>query len=125
MRRLLIVLTGALTILAVAAPASAFAHDRVQNPYLHSALDFLTLAVVTAPLWTAYFWGAGRRSALLALIVGLQLPVAVVAFVPIANPALHAIALVSGLALSAGSVLLVRRSVLPVRRSAVESAPVA
>ncbi|MFG1920948.1 hypothetical protein [Cryptosporangium sp. NPDC048952] len=110
MRRLLIVLTGALTVLAVAAPASAFAHDRVTNPYLHSVLDVLTLAVVTAPLWTAYFWGRRNRGALLALIAGLQLPVAVVAFVPIADPVMHTIALTSGLALTLASVAVVRRS---------------
>ncbi|MFI5958715.1 hypothetical protein [Cryptosporangium sp. NPDC051539] len=110
MRRLLVVLAGALTVLAVASPASAFAHDRVANPYLHSLLDVLTLAVVTAPLWTAYFWGGARRGALLALVIGLQLPVAVVAFVPIANPALHAVALTSGLALTVLSVAVVRRS---------------
>jgi hypothetical protein len=106
----LIVLTGALAVLAVAAPASAFAHDRVANPYLHSALDVLTLAVVTAPLWTAYFWGRRNRGALLALVAFLQLPVAVVAFAPIADPMMHALALVSGLALTVGSVALVRRS---------------
>ncbi|GAA0257126.1 hypothetical protein [Cryptosporangium japonicum] len=110
MRRLFIVLTGALTLLAVAAPASAFAHDRVTNPYLHSALDVLTLAVVTAPLWTAYFWGRRNRGALLALIAGLQLPVAVVAFVPIADPVLHTIALTSGLALTAASIAAVRHA---------------
>lgn len=110
MRRLFIVLAGALAALAVATPASAFAHDRVANPYLHSALDVLTLAVVTAPLWTAYFWGARNRRSLLASIVCLQVPVAVVAFVPIADPVMHAIALTSGLALTVASVAVVRRS---------------
>lgn len=110
MRRLFIVLIGASAVLAVATPASAFAHDRVTNPYLHSALDVLTLAVVTAPLWTAYFWGRRNRGALLALIAGLQLPVAVVAFIPIADPVTHTIALTSGLALTVASVAVVRRS---------------
>lgn len=110
MRRLLIVLAGALTILAVGSPASAFAHDRVQNPYLHSLLDVLSFAVVTAPLWTAYLWGRSRRGALLALIGGLQIPVAVIAFVPIADPRLRAIALGSGLTLTVLSVWTVRRA---------------
>lgn len=110
MRRLLVVLAGALAVLAVASPASAFSHDRVTNPYLHSALDLLTLGVVTAPLWTAYFWGPARRGQLLALVAGLQLPVAVVAFVPIPNPVLHAIALTSGLALTVTAVAMVRHA---------------
>ncbi|SHM89459.1 hypothetical protein [Cryptosporangium aurantiacum] len=111
MRRLLVVLAGTLAVLSVASPASAFAHDRVTNPYLHAALDVLTLAAVTAPLWTAYFWGRRNRRALLALVAGLQLPVAVVAFVPIPDPRLHALALVSGLALTAASILTVRHAV--------------
>ena len=110
MRRLLVLLAGALAVLAVASPASAFSHDRVTNPYLHSALDLLTLGVVTAPLWTAYFWGSRRRGQLLALVAGIQLPVAVVAFVPIHNPVLHAIALTSGLALTVASVAVVRQT---------------
>jgi hypothetical protein len=109
-RRLIVVLAGALAVLAVASPASAFAHDRVKNPYLHAVLDVLSLAVVTAPLWTAYFWGPRRRGSLVALVAGIQLPVAVVAFVPIADPRLHAVALTSALALTTASVVLVRRA---------------
>ncbi|PZM96388.1 MAG: hypothetical protein DIU79_05165, partial [Actinobacteria bacterium] len=60
-------------MLAVAAPASAFAHDRVTNPVLHAVFDVLSLAVVTAPLWTAYLWGGRRRGLLLALGTVVQL----------------------------------------------------
>jgi hypothetical protein len=110
MRRAATVLGTTLTLLAVSSPAYAFAHDRVTNPYLHSLLDVLTLAVVTAPIWTAFTWARGRHSAwLIALIALVQVPVAVLAFVPIANPILHAVALVTGLSVTAGSIFYVRR----------------
>jgi hypothetical protein len=110
MRRPAVTALGVLAILWVATPASAFAHDRVANPYLHIALDVLVLAVVTAPLWTAYLWGGRRRAHLLALVTVVQLPVAVVAFVPIVHPWVHAAALAGALALTAGSLAYTRRS---------------
>jgi hypothetical protein len=110
MRRAATVLGTTLTLLAVSTPAYAFAHDRVTNPYLHSLLDVLTLAVVTAPIWTVFMWARGRHSVwLLSLIALVQVPVAVLAFVPIANPILHAVALVAGLSVTASSIVYVRR----------------
>jgi hypothetical protein len=97
-------------VLWVAAPASAFAHDRVHNVYLHAALDLLTLGVVTAPMWTAFLWGAGRRAVLLLLVGVVQVPVAVIAFVPILHPLIHTVALVTALALTTASLIAVRRA---------------
>ena len=39
----------------------------------------LTLLVGTAPIWTAYLWGGARRILLLALVMLVQVPVAVIA----------------------------------------------
>ena len=50
MRRLAIVAGTVLAVLWVSAPAHAFFHNGVTNPYLHAVLDVLTLTVVTAPL---------------------------------------------------------------------------
>lgn len=110
MRRTATVLGTTLTLLVISAPAYAYAHDRVTNPYLHAVLDVLTLAVVTAPVWTTFSWARGRRPWWLAALVGLiQLPAAVLAFVPIADPLLHAAAMVTSLALTASSIIYVRR----------------
>jgi len=109
MRRLAVVIPGVLAVMWVAAPASAFAHNGVSDPYAHATLDVLVLAAVTAPLWTAYFWGNGRRPVLLALVAVVQLPVAVIGFVPIADPVLHAAVLAGGLALTVFSLAYVRR----------------
>jgi len=116
MRRTGFVLAGVVGVVLVASPAEAFAHNAVRNPYLHAVLDVLTLAVVSAPLWTAYLWGARRRGMLMALIAVVQLPVAVVGFVPIANPVLHAVALVAGLGLTVVSLWAVRRATRPAGR---------
>lgn len=93
-----------------ATPAYAAFHDRVANPYLHTLLDALTLAIVTSPLWTAYLWGANRRRGLLALIAVVQIPVAVFSFVPIPDPALHAVALALSLTITVTSLWYVRRA---------------
>jgi hypothetical protein len=119
MRRFATVLGGAAAVLWLAVPASAFAHDKVVNPWLHASLDVLTLAVVTAPLWTAYLW-AGRRLPLLALVALVQLPVAVVAFTPVLDPVLHVTLLVGALSVTAASVALTRR----LTRRAFAPAPV-
>jgi hypothetical protein len=88
----------------------AFFHNHVTNPYAHAVLDVLTLAVATAPLWTAYFWGVRRRGLLLALIAIVQLPVAVIGFVPAVDPILHAITFVGALTLTGFSLATVRRA---------------
>ena len=108
MRRLATVVAAAAAALWIAAPASAFTHANVVNPYLHTALDVLTIGVVTAPLWTAYFW-AGRRLPLLALVAIVQLPVAVLGFAQILDPFWHAAALVAALTLTLFSLVTVRR----------------
>jgi hypothetical protein len=114
-----VVFGGLLATLWVASPASAFAHDRVHNTYLHAVLDVLSLVLVTAPLWTAYAWGLHRRRGLLlALVAVVQVPVAVIAFVPILDPVVH---LVSGLA----ALALTTFSLIAVRRAAPAAAPVA
>lgn len=110
MRRFAVVLGVTAVILWVAAPASAFAHARVQNTYLHAVLDLLTLGVVTAPMWTAFCWGGTHRLLLLMLVGVVQVPVALIAFVPILHPAIHAGALVTALVLTGASLYLVRRA---------------
>ena len=94
----------------MAAPPVAFFHNSVHNPYVHAVLDVLTLAVATAPLWTAYFWGGQRRILLLALVAVVQLPVAVIGFVPAVNPVVHAATFVGALLLTGFSLATVRRS---------------
>ncbi|MEV0644368.1 hypothetical protein AB0I28_03805 [Phytomonospora sp. NPDC050363] len=108
MRRVALILGAVLTVLAVSSPAQAYAHDRVANPAMHAVLDVLTLAIVTAPLWTAYFWGKERRTLMLALMGIVQIPAAVFAFVPIPDPVLHVVALSAGLTVTATSIWYVR-----------------
>src|SRR2546423_4409893 len=94
----------------MAAPPLAFFHNAVTNPYAHAALDVLTLAVATAPLWTAFLWGAQRRGLLLALVAVVQLPVAVIGFVPAVNPVVHAATFVGALLLTGFSLAAVCRA---------------
>ncbi len=113
MRRVATVLVTTLGLLAISAPAYAYAHDRVTNPYLHAALDVLTLAVLTAPVWTVFTWVRGKRSLwLAALIAGVQVPAGVLAFVPIADPVLHTLAVLASLAVTVTSIVYVRREAL-------------
>lgn len=109
MRRAALIAGTVFAVLAVSSPSYAFAHNAVKNPWLHAVLDVLTLAVVSAPLWTAYVWGGGRRLAMLALIAFIQLPVAVIAFVPISDPLLHAALLTFALSVTFASIASVRR----------------
>jgi hypothetical protein len=109
-RRVMSVLAMAAGLLLVAAPASAFAHNAVQSRLLHALLDGLTLLVVTAPLWSALLWGPARRRLLLALVAVVQVPVAVIAFVPIANPWLHVVSLSGALGLTVLSLWSVHRT---------------
>ncbi|MEV0453882.1 hypothetical protein [Catellatospora methionotrophica] len=110
MRRAVAVLTMVTGLLLIAAPAQAFAHNRVTNPALHTVFELLTIAVVLSPVWTAFAWGPRRRGLLVALIAVVQLPVAIIGFVPIPNPVAHAAALISALTLTAVSIWLVRRN---------------
>jgi hypothetical protein len=110
MRRVGIVVGLVVAGLLVASPAQAFAHNAVHNAFLHSVLDALTLVAVTAPVWTAYAWGRARRSLLVALVAVVQVPVAVIGFVPIANPVIHLVAFATALALTGLSLSAVRRA---------------
>jgi hypothetical protein len=93
----------------IAAPAQAFAHNRVHNPTLHAVLDGLTLLVASAPVWTALLWRGQRRWLLAALIAVVQIPVAVIGFVPILDPMLHLALFALALGLTGYSLHLVRR----------------
>jgi hypothetical protein len=110
MRRVLTLAALTAGLLLVATPAQAFAHNSVHNPYLHALLDVLTLAVVLSPVATAYAWGPRRRGWLIALIAVVQLPVAIIGFVPIIEPALHLSAVAVAAALTGTSLWLVRRT---------------
>jgi hypothetical protein len=109
MRRPAVAAVLAALTLFVSAPAYGFAHDRVANPYLHAVLDVLTLAVVTAPLWTLYVWGRRPGLALVGLVALVQLPVGVIGFVPILDPRAHAVALIAALAVTGAALWLVRQ----------------
>ncbi len=118
-RRLAFVATVAGMLLAAAAPAAAFQHDRVQHPALHWALDVASLAVVVAPVWTALLWGRGQGRLLLVGLIGLvQAPVAVLAFVPEASHALKGAALAVGLAVTVAAIVCTRRAARAQRESA-------
>ncbi|MEU4693060.1 hypothetical protein [Actinoplanes sp. NPDC023714] len=108
MRRAALVLTLVLAGLWIATPAQAFAHNRVHSPALHALLDGLTLLVASAPVWTALLWAGGRRWLLAGLIAVVQIPVAIIGFVPIVNPYLHLTLFVLALALTAVSLRVVR-----------------
>jgi hypothetical protein len=108
MRRAAVVLALVLAGLWIASPASAFAHNAVHNPALHTLLDGLTLLVVSAPVWTALLWSGGSRWRLAALIGVVQIPVAIIGFVPIANPYLHLTLFGIALGLTAVSLRVVR-----------------
>jgi hypothetical protein len=120
MRRAAVVLALVLAGLWIAAPASAFAHNAVHNPYLHMLLDGLTLLVVSAPVWTALLWAGSRRWLLAALVGVVQIPVAIIGFVPIASPVLHLTLFGIALGLTAVSLRVVRTQA----REAVAAQPV-
>lgn len=120
MRRLLTTAALTMGLVLVASPAYAFAHNRVADPWAHTILDVLTLAIVLSPIVTAFTWGSQHRGRMLALIALVQLPVAIIAFVPIVDPVLHAVLLVAALALTGTSLWLVRRHTA----AAVEAATV-
>jgi hypothetical protein len=65
--------------------------------------------------------GAQRRGLLLALVAVVQVPVAVIGFVPAVNPVVHAVTFVSALALTALSLAAVHRSVRAIEPVAAEA----
>ncbi|GID91647.1 hypothetical protein ACFQFC_01530 [Amorphoplanes digitatis] len=110
MRRAAVIAGSVLAALWIASPAQAFAHNAVHNANLHALLDGLTLLVASAPIWTAVLWRGSRAWLLAALIAVVQVPVAVIGFVPIVDPALHLTLFGLALALTGFSLWLVRRS---------------
>lgn len=119
MRRAAVLLTLVLAGLWIATPAQAFAHNRVHNTTLHAVLDALTLVVVSAPVWTALLWSGGNRWLLAGLVAIVQIPVAIIGFVPIVNPYLHLTLFVIAIGLTAVSLRVVRNQA----RAAVSPAP--
>jgi hypothetical protein len=119
MRRAAVLLTLVLAGLWIAAPAQAFAHNRVHSTTLHAVLDALTLVVVSAPVWTALLWSGASRWWLAALIAVVQIPVAIIGFVPIASPWLHLALFVIAIGLTGVSLRVVRAHA----RTAVSPAP--
>lgn len=118
MRRAAVVIPLVLAALWFAAPAQAFAHNAVHSPALHAVLDGLTLLVVSAPVWTALLWNGGvSRWWLAGLIVLVQAPVAIIGFVPIANPVVHLTLFAVALALTAVSLRIARTRPLAVGRA--------
>lgn len=110
-RRLIFVATTAAMLVAVSSPAMAFQHDRVHNPVLHWTLDIASLLIVVAPIWTALLWGKGRSKwALAGLIALVQVPVAILAFVPSASSVLQGAGLGIGLAISVAGIVYTRRA---------------
>ena len=108
MRRAAVLFAPILAGLWIATPAQAFAHNRVHNPALHAVLDALTLLVASAPVWTALLWSGRHRGWLAALIAVVQIPVAVIGFVPVVDPRLHLTLFVTAIALTAVSLRIVR-----------------
>ncbi|WP_127503419.1 hypothetical protein [Actinoplanes solisilvae] len=109
MRRAAAVLALVLAGLWIAAPAQAFAHNAVHNSAMHALLDALTLVVVSSPVWTALLWSGGNRWWLAALVAVVQIPVAVIGFVPIADPWLHLALFAVAITLTGVSLRVVRR----------------
>jgi hypothetical protein len=108
MRRAAVVLAVLVAGLWIAAPAQAFAHNNVHNVYFHAVLDALTLLVVSAPVWTLILWSGRRTWLTAALIAVVQIPVAVIGFVPIVNPYLHLTLFLVAIALTGVSLRIVR-----------------
>lgn len=108
MRRAAVVLAVLVAGLWIAAPAQAFAHNNVHNVYFHAVLDALTLLVVSAPVWTAMLWSGRSKWLMAALIAVVQIPVAVIGFVPIVNPYLHLALFLLAITLTGASLRIVR-----------------
>ncbi|MGX6607515.1 hypothetical protein ACWKSP_36125 [Micromonosporaceae bacterium Da 78-11] len=118
MRRAAVLVCFVVAGLWIATPAQAFAHNNVHSTSLHAVLDALTLLVASAPVWTALLWSGGNRWWLAGLIAVVQIPVAVIGFVPIANPYLHLALFVIAVALTAVSLRVVREQARAVAATA-------
>jgi hypothetical protein len=121
LRRVAVVAGLVLAALWIAAPAQAFAHNNVHNATFHAILDGLTIAVVAAPVVSALLWRGGNRWLLAGLVGLVQVPVAVIGFVPIVNPWLHLALFVLALGLTAGSLHLTRRRAAARRTAGVSA----
>ena len=122
-RRLALVATVAGAIVAVASPAMAFQHDRIHNPALHAFLDIGSIAIVIAPVWTALLWGAGRSKWLLAALIGLvQVPVAILAFVPAVAHFFQGVGLAVGLAITVTAIVCTRLATRSEKKAAAAAA---
>jgi hypothetical protein len=120
MRRIAVVAATLFTALWFATPAQAFAHNNVLDPTLHTILESLTLLVATSPIWTALLWRGPNRWWLATLIAVVQIPVAVIGFMPIVNPALHISLFIVAMALTGTSLYVIRRQPVPAARSAAD-----
>ncbi|GAB3223290.1 hypothetical protein GCM10027447_10870 [Glycomyces halotolerans] len=121
-RRFVFMATVAGILVAAAEPAAAFQHDRVDNPVLHWALDVASLAIVVAPVWTALLWGAGRGTwPLVALIGGVQAPVAILAFAPAASHAFKGAGLAIGLGITVAAIVCTRRAARAEQKAAAQT----
>ncbi|NMO54730.1 hypothetical protein HH310_26525 [Actinoplanes sp. TBRC 11911] len=125
MRRAAVLLALVLAGLWIASPAQAFAHNSVHNSTFHAVLDALTLLVVSAPVWTALLWSGRSRWWLAGLVAIVQIPVAVIGFVPIVNPYLHLTLFVIALVLTAVSLRIVRTQARLSSTAALRSASTA
>ncbi|MEV6633203.1 hypothetical protein AB0M54_20885 [Actinoplanes sp. NPDC051470] len=118
MRRAAVVIPLVVAALWFAAPAQAFAHNAVHSPALHAVLDGLTLIVVTAPVWTAVLWSPrASRWWLAGLIAVVQIPVAIIAFVPIDSPVVHLVLFAIALTLTGVSLRIARAQEVTARRA--------
>jgi hypothetical protein len=108
MRRAAVVLALVLAGLWIASPAQAFAHNNVHNVYFHAVLDGLTLLVVSSPVWTAMLWSGRRKWLMAALVAVVQIPVAVIGFMPIVNPYLHLTLFLLAITMTVVSLRIVR-----------------
>jgi hypothetical protein len=100
MRRISLLAPIGLAALLFLTPLHRIIHPEIDSPLPHAALDAVTVAVLTAPLWTFAHWGTRRRVQLGALIGIVQLPAAVVALSPVGDFALRLAAMVFALGLT-------------------------
>jgi hypothetical protein len=100
MRRIAFLAPIGLAALLFLTPLHRVIHPEIDSPLPHAALDAVTLAVLTAPLWTFVHWGASHRVQLGALIGIVQLPALALAVWPVGDFALRLAAMVFALGLT-------------------------